>query len=137
MNQSNSTRTLTLPNLALLRELLNALASFRDLSDPFTSPSQLQSALELLLNLATTLGLDPKWFTWLQAIQNNPQLLNLVLAVGQYLESFIEPTPSPTPASVCRQSSSRAPTALAIDWDTWLSLLTELVQLLHQLWPTQ
>jgi hypothetical protein len=137
MTSPATTKSLSLPSITTLRNLLDLLASLRDLSDPFGSPSQLQIALQMLSNLATTLGLDSNWFAWLQAIQNNPQLLSLVLAVGQYLESMIEPTPTPTPASARRQPVDTTATALAIDWNAWLSLVEEIAQLLQQLWPAQ
>jgi hypothetical protein len=85
MNATRSPKSLSLPNLSLLRDLLDALASLHDLSDPFASISQLQNALATLTKLAATLGLNANWLAWLQSLQNDSQLLNIVLAIGQYL----------------------------------------------------
>ncbi|HZZ27160.1 MAG TPA: hypothetical protein VFE46_04060 [Pirellulales bacterium] len=134
MNASHSPNSLTLPTLSTLRDLLEALSKLGALSDPFSSTSQLQSAVQILLDLAGTMGLSSKWVTWLQAIQANPQLLNLVLAVGQYLETLLQ-TPPPVPASIRGQSSVAASAQLTIDWSHWLSLLGEILQLLEQLLP--
>jgi hypothetical protein len=134
--KSTNIKSLFWPNLSMLRDLLDTLASLHELSDPFGSSSQLQNTLEQLLNVVSTLGLDVKWLTWLQALQNNPQLLNVVLAIGQYLETLIEPA-APATAHLRLQSANDATAPLAIDWNTWLSLLTEIAQLLQQLWPSQ
>ncbi len=99
MNTRTSPKSLSLPNLNLLRDLLNALASLKDLSDPFASINQLQSALAILAQLGATLGLNANLLAWLQSLQNDSQLLNVVLAIGQYLESFIESNAPPASAN--------------------------------------
>jgi hypothetical protein len=129
-------KQLSLPSLNTLRDLLNFLTSLSNLSNPFASANDLISAMELLLNLGGTLDLSPQWLTWLQSIHDNPQLLYLVLAVGQYLESIVESQQPPAPASARRQHIARPVSAAAIDWNTWLTVITEIVQLLEQLLPT-
>jgi hypothetical protein len=129
-------KRLSLPNLSALRDVLNWLTSLSNLSNPFASLDDLRSALELLLNLGSTLGLSSQWLAWLQNIHDNPQLLNLLLAVGQYLENFTEPTQPPTPASALRKQTRYSASATVIDWNNWLAVITEIVQLLEQLWPS-
>ena len=129
-------KSLSLPNLGTLRDLLNLLASLRDLSNPFASLANLRTTIELLQKFAATMGVDSKWLTWLQIIHDNPQLLNLALAAGQYLESVVEPTQPQSSASL-RQANSNAAAALALNWTSLLALIGEIVQLLEQLWPNQ
>jgi hypothetical protein len=124
-----------LPNLTSLRDLLNLLASLRELSNPFSSADELRSAIELLLNFGLTLRLDSKWLAWLQSIHDNSQLLSLVVAVGQYLESLVESTHSPQTTTSRQSHVIEANTAAAIQWKNLLPLITEIAQLLEHLWP--
>src|SRR5262249_34323104 len=123
-----------LPTLTNLRDFLNLLASLRDLSNPFGSIANLQNAIELLINLSTMLGVNSQWLAWLQSIHDDPQLLNIVLAVGQYVENLLDPAQPPAPAGVSR-SHVRTETTLALDWKNVLTVVGELVQLLERLWP--
>ena len=129
-------KSLSLPNLGTLRDLLNLLASLCDLSNPFASLADLRTALELLQNFSATMGVDSRWLTWLQIIHDNPQLLNLILAAGQYLESVVEPTQPQSSASLHRVNRN-ASAALTLNWTSLLALIGEIVQLLEQLWPNQ
>jgi hypothetical protein len=109
MNSSTASKSLSLPNLNSLRALLNLLASMRDLSNPFSSIDDLRRAIELFLDFGTTLGFDSNWLIWLQKVHDNPELLNLLLATGQYLESILAAT-QPTPTSARQQrAGSTAP----------------------------
>jgi hypothetical protein len=134
--QTTASKSALLPTLTNLRDFLNLLASLRDLSDPFGSMAGLQNAIELLINLGTTLGLDSRWLAWLQSIHDDPQLLNMVLAVGQYLENLLDPTQPPATAGINRPQTVRTETALAIDWNNVLTVVGELAQLLERLWPS-
>jgi hypothetical protein len=135
MNTPLVSKSTLLPNLTSLRDLLNLLASLRELSNPFSSADDLRTSIELLLNVGLTLGLDSKWLAWLQSIHDNPQLLSLVVAIGQYLENLIEPA-QPTQTTTSTQlHSAEAGAAAAIQWKNLLPLITEIAQLLEHLWP--
>ncbi|HEY2827643.1 MAG TPA: hypothetical protein VGJ04_08595 [Pirellulales bacterium] len=130
-------KSLAFPNLASLRDLLNLLASLRNLSNPFTSADDLRTAVELLLNFGATLGLDPNWLAWLQSIHDNPQLLAIVLAVGQYLESLFDLVQPPASISNTSRRGADVHPAVAIQWTNWLALISQIVQLLEQLRTTK
>jgi hypothetical protein len=132
-----------LPNLSSLRDLLELLASLRDISNPFGSPDGLHAAFQLLEQLGGIVGLDSKWIAWLSGIESNAELFDLVLAAGKYLESIFEPTPptgSPatgSPATLPIKASDDTAASDAqvqsIDFSKLLPLLAEILQLWQQL----
>jgi hypothetical protein len=129
MNSSTASKSLSLPNLNSLRALLNLLASLRDLSNP-SSIDDLRRAIELFLDFGTTLGFDSNWLIWLKKVHDNPELLNLLLATGQYLESILAAT-QPTPTSA-RQQRAGSTATLSINWTNLLTLVGHLLQLIEQ-----
>src|SRR5438552_12813760 len=78
-----------LPSLTKLHDLLNVLAEFRDLSNPFDSPAALKSTLVLLADVGEILGISDELLNWLDDIESNPALLDLILSVGRFLESLV------------------------------------------------
>jgi hypothetical protein len=88
MITSSNPKSFSLPNISALKNLLDVLAALRDVSNPFASLDDLTQALQLLLNVCGTIGISPQLIQWLQYVHDNPQLLEIVLAVGQYLESL-------------------------------------------------
>jgi hypothetical protein len=121
-----------LPGLATLRDLLDVVSAVRGLSDPFGSLDDLRSALQLLERLGTTLQLNPKWLAWLQSIYDDAPLLEVLLAVGHYVENLIDPA---VPAQIGESSQPGRDDAgiQAVDFSKWLSLFAELLQLIQQL----
>src|SRR5262249_54349459 len=125
---SSPAKTLSLPNLGALRNLLNLLASLRDLSNPFASIENLRATIQLLINFGGTIGFDLKWLAWLQSIGDNPELLNLVLAAGQFLEKLFDKSQSP---SATARRHAHAPDMLAINWLNLLGLVSQILKLLE------
>jgi hypothetical protein len=124
--------TSLLPALSTLRELLNIISTLRGISDPFGSLDGLRGAIALLLRLGTTLQINPKWLAWLQSVSDDDSLLNLLLAVGEYLESLVNQPAADQHA----QSDAAAASDIAnqaIDFASWLAIIRELVQLLGQI----
>jgi hypothetical protein len=117
----------SLPSLSKLQDVLNLLAEFRDLSNPFDSPATLKSTLELLADLGTILGINRELLNWLTDIESNTPLLDLILSAGRFLESLIAPpSPTTTPPTSTITIQSLGLTQL-------LPLIIELVQLLRRL----
>jgi hypothetical protein len=112
-----------LPNLTTLRNLLEIISTLRNLSDPFSSADSLRRSIDMLLQLAETLNLNAKWTAWVRTIRENPELLNLILAAGHYLETLLEPAPQ-TKNNISIQS---------LNLQDLLTLLSELIQLLEHL----
>ena len=137
MTASSNSKSLSLPNLATLKELLDFLASLRDSSNPFTSLDELTSTVQLLLNLCNTIGVSTQLITWLQRLHDNPQLLEIALAIGQYLESVFEPAGPPAQAKNASTIKGHAADSLQADWQTWLQVIVEIAQLVQRLWPSQ
>ncbi len=95
--------------------------------------ANLQNAIDLLLSLGTTLSIDSRLLAWLQIIHDDPQLLNVILAIGQYVENFLVPIQPAAAASINRPRAARTDLqALTIDWDNVLSVVGELLQLLER-----
>src|SRR5262245_199283 len=84
-----------LPSLTTLRDLLELLASLRNLNDPFSSPEALATTLDLALRFGQTLNLNPTWLNCLRALHNNHELLNVRAPVGHYLESLVAQLANP------------------------------------------
>jgi hypothetical protein len=67
------------------RDLLELLASIRNLREPLTSPDGLRQAIALLVRLAELVGIDDAWTSLLRQIVVKASLFNLVLAIVKYL----------------------------------------------------
>ena len=91
----------------------------REASDPFGSLDGLRGAIALILRLGTTLQVNPIWLAWLQSISDDEPLLDVLLAVGQYVEHLIE-TPA---ADQISQPAGEKSYIQAVDFSQWLSLL--------------
>ena len=128
MNSSIAVETSLLPNLTTLRDLLNLLSSLRDLTDPFSSIDSLRKSLDLLAEFAVALGLDSKYLAWINAIESNSELLNLLLAAAHYLETLLAPTPTTLPITANDNIQIQS-----IDFSKLFPILTEILQLIQQL----
>jgi hypothetical protein len=127
----------SLPSLSKLHDLLNLLAELRNLSNPFDSAAALKSTLELLTDLGSILGVNHELLNWLTDIETNTPLLDLVLSVGRFLESFL-PLPlgegrGEGAGSVRAPSPTNTITIQSLGLTQLLPLIIELIQLLHRL----
>jgi hypothetical protein len=119
-----------LPTLSTLRDLLDIVSTLRDAANPFSSLDTLRSAIALLIRVGTTLELNPTWLAWLQSISDDESLLDVLLAVGQYVEHLVEASPGNLPPS---PQTGPETTIQAIDLGNWLAIIAEIVQLLGKL----
>ncbi len=85
MNEMMLVRRWPLGAWSRLRELLQVIADLQDVSAPLTSPEGLRRAVELVLRLGELLGLDPAWLERLRPILTDDGVLNIVLAVWQFV----------------------------------------------------
>lgn len=76
--------------LGRLRDLLRLLSELRALRDPLTSPEGLRQAIELVLRLATTFGLDQSLADSLRTIISDERIFQLVLAVIRYVAGVLQ-----------------------------------------------
>ena len=120
-----------LPTLSTLRDLLDIVSTLRDAANPFSSLDALHGAIALLVRMGTTLELNPAWLAWLQSISDDESLLDVLLAVGQYVEHLIEPSAGNVPSSP--QTTGADVTIQAIDLGNWLAIIAEIVQLIGKL----
>jgi hypothetical protein len=121
--------TSIVPGLSTLRDLLEIISTLRGASDPFGSLDGLRGAIALITRLGTTLQVNPIWLAWLQRIADDEPLLDVLLAVGQYVEHLIETPAVNQNSQVAGEKSS----IQAVDFSQWLSLLAEILQLVRQL----
>jgi hypothetical protein len=131
------TTTLTpasIASLGKLADLLDLIASLRNLSDPFSSSEALRAALEALGRLAATLGVEDDWLTWLRAIEDNPALLDLIVAAGRFVENLLHSGPTGTGgASGTHPTPGHSVTIQAVPLADWLTLITQLIAVLQKL----
>ncbi len=85
MNEMMLVRRWPLRAWSRLRELLQVIADLQDVNAPLTSPDGLRRAVELVLKLGELLGLDPAWLERLRPILTDDGVLNIVLAVWQFV----------------------------------------------------
>jgi hypothetical protein len=71
--------------LTRLRDLLRLIGELRDIVDPFTSRDGLRRSIGLLLELAQLMGVSDPWTDRVRAIVDDDRLLDVVLAIIQYL----------------------------------------------------
>jgi hypothetical protein len=115
-----------------LRQVLDLLASIRNLDQPLTSAAGLQQALTSLVQLAGLLGVSAGWTAQLQSILADPAVFNVVLAVVQQFLGSAQPAtpgPSPSPAPAQTQAVAIDAQALAL----WLPLVTETIGMIREI----
>ena len=124
----------SIASLGKLADLLDLIASMRNLSDPFTSPEALRAALEALARLASTLGVDAEWLAWLRAIDDNAALLDLIVAAGRFVENLLHSAAANTGgASGNHPLPGHIVTAQGVPLADWLTLITELIAVVQKL----
>ncbi|HEX3869588.1 MAG TPA: hypothetical protein VHV77_04045 [Pirellulales bacterium] len=88
MTQKAVDTTQLVAGLSVLAEILDLIDTLRQLGDPTTSADALKEAIALVLQLATSFGLDQAWLDRISQVLNNQQLLAIAQAVLQYLASL-------------------------------------------------
>ncbi len=68
-----------------IRELIDVIASLRDLSEPITTPEGLRQTVELLARVARLVGIDPAWIDRLLSILDDEATFRVVLAVVHFV----------------------------------------------------
>lgn len=122
-----SVDTAFFPGFTTLRDLLDLVAILRDTSEPIDSPEGLRRAIDGLLKLGQSLGLDPELLAKLRTLIENPRIFEVMLAVARYLVDLID------------RSSSELVKPLvdlephAVDPGTWLAIILEVIALLRRL----
>jgi hypothetical protein len=112
-----------------LRDLLDLIALLRDFREPLGSPEGLRRAIDLLLKLGQSLGVDPALLARLNAIANNPQVFDLLLAVVRFALSLVDQA-SPSASDETPLQSSIAIQSLNLA--DWLAIVMQLVELLRR-----
>lgn len=94
----------TMPLLALrahwldrLTEVLRLMNLVREMGD-ITSPEGLRKAIQLVLELATRIGLDQKFIERLKTILGNDTEFQIVLVIVRYLSGLLHHTSEPADA---------------------------------------
>jgi hypothetical protein len=120
-----------------LRELLDLLASLRNIREPLTSPEGLRASLELLLRLAEFAGVDRAWTDRVRTILDDPRAFDVVLAIVRYLhglvsgENIIRLIAEEDAATIERLAAESE--VAAQDFLDWLPLILEIIALLREL----
>jgi hypothetical protein len=112
-------------SLANLRQIVGLISNLGSLERPLT-PDGLKQALEIVIQLANLIGVDPAWSGRVQAILDDPRVFNIVLAIVQYLSGLAQPA---TNAAVSSQT-------VVVDeqsFSQWLPIVVEIVGLLQQI----
>ncbi len=131
MNEMLLIRRWPLESWSRLRELLQVIADLQDVDAPLTSPEGLGRAVELVLRLGELLGLDAAWLDRLRPILTDEGVLNIVLAVWQFvLGSRHEFDSSETIR--CRVAGAETPVVVTQQaLADWLPIVVQLIALLR------
>jgi len=131
MNEMLLIRRWPLESWSRLREVLQVIADLQDVDAPLTSPAGLRRSVELVLRLGELLGLDAAWLDRLRPIMTDEGVLNIVLAVWQFVlgarhESDVGD------AIRCRVAGVEAPVVVTQQsLADWLPIVVQLISLLR------
>jgi hypothetical protein len=115
------------PSLGRLRELLLLFATLRRIRDPITTAEGLRQTIEVVVQLADLVGIDPAWTDRLRSILADPAVLRIVLAIVQYVLGLVE---SDDPAT-----SAALPMPALEDVALWLPTAIQVIGLARKLDP--
>lgn len=121
-----------------LRELVRLLAALREIRDPIETPQGLRQAIEVVLQIAALLGLDPKLLERLRAIAAEERTFNLVLAAIQFLLGLIV-VDGQTDDGQLRLTANGAPVdqpSIEVDLRSfldWLPFVLQIIELILRL----
>ncbi len=113
-----------------MRDLLDLFTLLRDFREPLASPEGLQRAIQLLLKIGESLGIDPALLARLRSIAEEPHVFEILLAVLRYALSLFDQTPQSTgDDTVTRDNISIQSLSLA----DWFAIVMQLIELLRRL----
>jgi hypothetical protein len=131
MNEMMLIRRWPLGAWSRLRELLQAIADLQDLDASFTTADGLRRAVELVLKLGELLGLDPAWLDRLRPIVTDDGVLNIVLAVWQFIVGARHEVDA-NDAVRCRVAGHEQPVVVSQQaLADWLPIVVQLISLLR------
>ncbi len=128
MSQTVTLRTVppALPAGVNLQTLLALLKKLEQLAESLATADGLRQAIQLLVQLGTSAGLNSAWINQLQNLLTDSDAFNTVLSIIAYLESISTSTADATlPAN-----------ELAIDAGSlanWLPLVIQILQLIQSI----
>jgi hypothetical protein len=131
MNDMMLVRRWPLEAWSRLRELLQVISDLQDIDAPLTSPEGLRRAVELVLKLGELLGLDAAWLDRLRPILADDGVLNIVLAVWQFVLGARHEFSSDD-AIRCRVAGVEGPVVVTQQsLADWLPIVVQLISLLR------
>jgi hypothetical protein len=110
-----------------LRELFDLLTLLRDFREPLSTPEGLHRAIDVLLKLGQSLGLDPALLTKLRTIADDPHVFEILLAVVRFALSFVN-----QPQTTIAQDPTNASTQ-SLNVTDWFALLMQLLELVRRM----
>lgn len=131
MESTTMRNRLDMGPLVKLRDLVRIIGALRDIEDPFASREGLRQSISLLLELAGLLGVPTEWADQVRAIIGDDRLLEVFLAVLQYVLGLAEHAVEDGSVRVWVQG--RPDRAVTVDQKSlldWLPLVVQIIGLL-------
>jgi hypothetical protein len=127
---SHTVKLVPLFRMISLRDLFDVLAMLRDFREPLASPEGLRRAVDLLLKLGESLGLDRALLAKVREFADDPHVFEIVLAVLRFTLSFVGQDPQST---IAQSTLTDDATAQSLSIADWFALVMQLLELLRKL----
>ncbi len=133
MDKSANTVAFSLSRFGKIRDILSLIGDIRAITEPISSAEGLRQSIELLIHLASLVGIDSRWTDRLRSILDNDAVFDIVLAIVRYVSGIASHETDNDGVRVMLADDGHEVVVDAQSFVDWLPIVIQIISLLRQI----